>query len=155
MYQGEKKDKKTLGVKTHVCIIIEFQTQGTKPLGHQNCKTAGLSYLTWFTGKTGELRNGCFFNLLVERSGVLTLTIKLSAEAGHYNIIYNIAWTIFLVTWGCKMYLSICVNITITNCFAILYTYMYPVSALQAAAPTNTATPPNKQVTAFVRGLRT
>ncbi len=50
--------KKTLAVLTHSCIIIEFQTQETKPLGHQNCKcmaTGFISFLAWFRGKTGEI----------------------------------------------------------------------------------------------------
>ncbi len=77
-----------LGVRTHVCKIIGFQTQGTKPLGHQNCEwPLVLSFLAWFSGKTGELRNGCFFHLLVEKlekkSCVLTLAIKLSMDAGY------------------------------------------------------------------------
>ncbi len=33
--------------------------------------------MAWLTGKTGELKNDCFFNLLVENSGVLTLAIKV------------------------------------------------------------------------------
>ncbi len=62
-----KKNKKTSGFQTHVFIISGFQTQGTKPLGHQNCKWPPvLIFLAWLTGKTGELRNSCFFNLLVE-----------------------------------------------------------------------------------------
>ncbi len=54
--------------RTHVCIIIGFQTQGTQPLGRQNCKWPSvLRCLAWFTRKKGELRNGCFFNPLVEK----------------------------------------------------------------------------------------
>ncbi len=52
-----------------------------------------LSFLACFTGKTGELRNGCFIHLLVEKlkkSGVLILAIKLSTDAGGDNITYNI-----------------------------------------------------------------
>ncbi len=49
----------------------------------------------------------------LEKSGVLTLALKLSAEARHYLIhstfihsfIHSfIAWTIFLVTWGVTSY---------------------------------------------------
>ncbi len=88
----------------------------TKPLGHQNCKWVPvLSFLAWFTGRTGELRNGCFFHLLFEKkSVVLTLAIKLSADAGYYNIhcvdtfLCYLHWGVtlrgifflFLVTWG-------------------------------------------------------
>ncbi len=32
-------------------------------------------------------------------SGVLTLAIKLSADAGYY-LQHHIVWTVFLVTWG-------------------------------------------------------
>ncbi len=35
------------------------------------------------TGKTGELRNGCFIPPVVEKLGVLTLAIKLSMDAAH------------------------------------------------------------------------
>ncbi len=42
--------------------------------------------------KTGELRNGCIFNLKKNQVYILTLAIKLSADAAY--------WTIFLVTWG-------------------------------------------------------
>ncbi len=58
-----------------------------KSLHHQNCKWLPvLSFLAGFTGKTGELRNGCFIHLLVEKLGVLILDIKLSTDAGGYNI---------------------------------------------------------------------
>ncbi len=41
-----------MGIQTHV---VGFQTQGTKPLGHQNCKWPRvLSILAGFTGKAVE-----------------------------------------------------------------------------------------------------
>ncbi len=50
--QEKKKTQKItfLGIRTHVC---GFQTQGTKPLGHQNCKwLLILNILACFMGKT-------------------------------------------------------------------------------------------------------
>ncbi len=68
IYQGTKKKnqkKNILGVRTHVCKIFGFQTQATKKLGHQNCNRPPVvaSFLAWFTGKTGELRNGVLLSL--------------------------------------------------------------------------------------------
>ncbi len=77
---GGKTQKKPLGVQTHVCIIIEFQTQATKPLG--------------------ELRNSCFLHLLVEK---LFKNFYFGHKAFHGCWILSnsfIAWTVFLVTWG-------------------------------------------------------
>ncbi len=62
-------------------MITGFQTQGTKPLGRQNCKWPPiLNFLTCITGKTGELRNSCFFKSLVQKLGELT---KLSVDAAY------------------------------------------------------------------------
>ncbi len=57
---GKKRKEKTfLEIRTHVC---GFQTQVTKPLGHQNCKWRPiLSIVACFTGKTVELSNAVGF----------------------------------------------------------------------------------------------
>ncbi len=66
-----------------------------KELGHQNCKWPPiLSILACFTGKTGELMNGCFFKRLVTKletkSGVLTLakSIPLMLNLVTYIVCY-------------------------------------------------------------------
>ncbi len=52
--------------------------------------------------KTGELRNGFFFNCLVEhyiKSSVLTLAIKLSVNAAYCIIYITLHGLFFFVTW--------------------------------------------------------
>ncbi len=92
IWSRRENKNRSWGIQTHICIISGFQTQGTKPLGHQNCK--------WPSGKTSELKNGCFVNLLVETSGVLTL--KLSMDAAHHITLHRTMcqyWDNWLIYW--------------------------------------------------------
>ncbi len=72
-------EKKTEMSKSGSSGLIVWNTV----LDHQNCKWLPvLSFLACFTGKTGELRN-TLVTKLEKKSGVLTLALKLSADAGH------------------------------------------------------------------------
>ncbi len=64
----------------HTCTSL---MEGTKPVS--------------LTGKTGELRNGCFIHLLVEKLEQIRCTY-FGHKAFHVCWTF-IAWTIFLVTW--------------------------------------------------------
>ncbi len=96
-----------MGVRTHICVIIWFQTQGTKPRC-QNCKWAVLSFLAWLTGKMGELRNGYFFHLLEEKLGKIMCTYLGYKDFHgccifiHYIRSFIHCMDCFLVTWGVR-----------------------------------------------------
>ncbi len=112
-YQEEKK-KKTLGFE-----LTSTKTLGSKhkELSHyQNCKWPPvLSFLAWFTGKTGELRNALSVKLITKSEKIRCTYFRYIAFHGCctlYNCIHYITLhfitlhyitlhcSIKLLTWG-------------------------------------------------------